>query len=151
MHALRLPLLLVALGCLGGCVMKHSLTIDTEPQGATIWVNDEKQPGLTPVTIPFTYYGGFDVRVEKEGYQSVATRLNVATELDGYPVVDLPLEILGGHKRFRRVVALTALPEGLDPESAKAIVGGARAFRAETHRAIKEPNTPGRQAPEILR
>ena len=35
-------------------------------------------PNPTPVVVPFTHYGRFDVRVEKVGYESVARELNVA-------------------------------------------------------------------------
>lgn len=151
MRAGRLPLLLLAAALLGGCAMKHTLTIDSKPSGAAIWVNGEKQAGTTPVEIPFTHYGYFDVRLEKAGHESVATTLHVATELDGYPLVDLPFDVLGGHKRFRQVVPLPPLPQNTTQAAAEAIAREGRAFRDAARRAAEEAGTPGRQAPEILR
>jgi hypothetical protein len=58
-------LLLIALVCLGGCI-RRSITITSQPAGALVWLNDE-EIGRTPVTVPFTYYGVYDVRLEHEG------------------------------------------------------------------------------------
>ena len=148
-----LPLLLAALAVLllGGCAMKRSVTIDSEPSGAEIWVNGEKQATTTPVTVPFSQYGYWDVRLEKKGYQSLATQVRVASQIDGYPVVDLPFEVLGGTRRFRRVVRMEPLPVGDEEARAARILEDARRLRDETHKAVAEPDTPGRQAPEFIR
>lgn len=155
MPAARLALLTLALTLLGGCAMKRTLTIDSNPSGATIWVNGVKQAGTTPVQVPFIYYGYFDVRVEKEGYQSVITELRVDSKIDGYPVVDLPFEVLGGHRRFNQVVTLKPLVDisdeaGFDPKTCPSLAN-ARRMRDETRKAVANPDLPGRQAPEILR
>ena len=56
---------------LGGCV-ERKLTINTEPQGALIVLNDE-EIGTSPVTVAFNWYGDYSVRINKEGYQSLNT------------------------------------------------------------------------------
>lgn len=144
-------LILLVAPLLAGCAMKRSITIDSNPTGAAIWVNGERQPGTTPVTVPFSQYGYWDVRLEKEGYQSIETQVRVRSQIDGYPVVDLPFEIIGGTKRFRRVVPMTPLPGGDQRARAQQILQDARALREETHRAAAEPETPGRQAPEFVK
>ena len=40
--------------------------------GATVWVNDV-EVGRTPVQADFKYYGTYDVRVRKDGYEPIAT------------------------------------------------------------------------------
>lgn len=130
-----LPTRLVAVALLGasllvgaGCSTSRTLEIVTDPPGATIWVDQVKQAGVTPVEIPFTHYRYFDVRVEKPGFVPVATQLRVPTELDGYPLVDLPLELTGGRKRWTRTIELTPLPPRPGPAQARATLEDARAF-----------------------
>lgn len=69
-----LALLTVGLGVcllLSGCV-ERKLTINTEPQGALIILNDE-EIGISPVTVSFEWYGDYWVRISKEGYESLNT------------------------------------------------------------------------------
>ena len=60
-----------------GCV-ERNLTINTEPQGALIILNDE-EIGTSPVTVSFEWYGDYWVRIRKDGYES----LNTHRELKG--------------------------------------------------------------------
>ena len=41
--------------------------------------------GTTPVRVPYVYEGRFDVRVEKEGYESAAVEVTTPTRLDAVP------------------------------------------------------------------
>ena len=149
----RLVLGLGAVLALGsGCAMQRTLEIDTQPSSARIWVNGALQPTTTPVVVPFTQYGRFDVRVEKEGYRSVATELHIPSQLDGYPLVDLPFEVLGGRRHIRRVVPLEPLAAQATAAEVEATRRRAEAFRERARREAAEPGTPTRQAPpEILR
>jgi hypothetical protein len=68
--------ILLALGLstglfLTGCV-ERKLTINTEPQGALVILNDE-EIGTSPVTVSFEWYGDYWVRISKEGYESLNT------------------------------------------------------------------------------
>ena len=56
---------------LTGCV-ERELTINTEPAGATVILNDE-QIGVSPVTVSFNWYGDYNVRITKEGYETLKT------------------------------------------------------------------------------
>lgn len=151
MRRAALALLVLVAPALGACAMKRSVTIDSVPSGATIWVNGEQQARTTPVTVPFSQYGYWDVRLEKQGYQSLSTQVRVASQIDGYPVVDLPFEILGGTRSFRRVLEMEPLPTGDHQRRVGDIMERANAFRDRTHEAVGEPETPGRQAPEFVR
>ena len=55
----------------GGCVERY-LTINTEPQGALVTLNDE-EIGTSPVTVSFNWYGDYNVRISKEGYETLKT------------------------------------------------------------------------------
>jgi len=59
---------LIASLFLGGCVERR-LTINTEPQGALVILNDE-EIGESPVTVNFNWYGDYWVRIRKEGYET---------------------------------------------------------------------------------
>ena len=70
----RLALCLVALVAslhLAGCV-ERKLTIFTEPQGALVTLNDE-EIGESPTTVNFQWYGDYNVRISKEGYETLST------------------------------------------------------------------------------
>jgi hypothetical protein len=56
---------------LGGCVERR-LTINTEPQGAVVVLNDE-EIGTSPVTVSFEWYGDYDVRISKERFETLKT------------------------------------------------------------------------------
>jgi hypothetical protein len=62
---------LIAAVILGGCV-ERKLTINTEPQGALVMLNDE-EIGESPVTVNFNWYGDYWVRIRKEGYETLDT------------------------------------------------------------------------------
>jgi hypothetical protein len=54
-----------------GCVERR-LTINTKPQGALVVLNDE-EIGTSPVTVPFNWYGDYNVRISKEGFATLKT------------------------------------------------------------------------------
>lgn len=63
--------LCVAIVIFAGCVERR-LTINTQPQGALVVLNDE-EIGASPVTVSFNWYGDYDVRISKEGFQTLKT------------------------------------------------------------------------------
>ena len=71
---------------LGGCV-ERKLTINTEPQGAIVVLNDE-EIGESPVTVSFQWYGDYWVRINKQGYET----LNTHHELKGPWYDDFPFD-----------------------------------------------------------
>jgi len=54
-----------------GCV-ERKLTINTEPKGALVVLNDE-EIGESPVTVNFNWYGDYSVRISKEGCETLNT------------------------------------------------------------------------------
>jgi len=61
-------------GCYGQ--VQRTITIDSEPEGARCWLNDN-EVGRTPVTVPFTWYGTYSVRLEHPGYEPLLAEATV--------------------------------------------------------------------------
>jgi hypothetical protein len=80
---------------LGGCV-ERTISITSEPSGALVYLNDE-EVGRTPVTVPFTYYGKYDVRLQKQGYTPLWTSGDAVAPWWEFPGPDLIAE-LGDNK-----------------------------------------------------
>lgn len=67
--ALRLVPVLLLVAALSGCT-ERKIVIESDPPGATVFV-DGKKVGVSPVEVPFEFYGTREFRLEKEGYQTV--------------------------------------------------------------------------------
>lgn len=68
----RIALLLLIVCCSVGCVERR-LLITSEPAGALVYLNDQ-EVGRTPLEVPFTWYGTYDVRLERSGYRTLHTQ-----------------------------------------------------------------------------
>jgi hypothetical protein len=67
-----------------GCV-ERKLTINTQPQEALVFLNDE-EIGVSPVTVSFNWYGDYYIRISKEGYETLKTnRMLEAPRHDKFP------------------------------------------------------------------
>jgi hypothetical protein len=70
------PLTLGLLLICTGCEVQRSLTIQTNPPGALVFLNDQ-EVGRGPVTRNFKWYGTYDVEVRAEGYETLRTQAKV--------------------------------------------------------------------------
>jgi len=77
---------------LTGCV-ERKLTINTEPPGALITLNDE-QIGVSPVTVAFNWYGDYNVRASKEGHETLETHRELKAPLHDWPGLDFIAQVL---------------------------------------------------------
>lgn len=91
-RTLVLSLSLLALTFLAGCVEKR-LTINTEPPGALVVLNDE-EIGVSPVTVPFEWYGDYSVRITKDGYETLTTHRELKTPAADWPPFDFVEDVL---------------------------------------------------------
>lgn len=82
---------MLALGS-AGCV-RRSLTIQTEPAGALVYLNDE-EVGQSPVTTDFTWYGDYDLIVRLDGYETLSTHFVVKRPWYQAPPIDFFAEVL---------------------------------------------------------
>jgi hypothetical protein len=83
---------LFSLLCLNGCV-ERLITVTTEPPGAILWLNGE-EVGATPVTVPFTWYGAYDVVIRKDGYETLKTAQDAPAPFYQWPGFDFISECL---------------------------------------------------------
>ncbi len=77
---------------LAGCV-ERKLMINTEPQGALVILNDE-EVGISPVTVSFNWYGDYQVRISKEGYETLNTNRQLKAPLHDHLPFDFFAQIL---------------------------------------------------------
>ena len=84
-------LLLLPLLCTG-CV-RRTISIITEPPGALVWLND-REVGRTPIEVEFLYYGTYDVRIVKDGYEPLITFGRADAPLWDMVGIDLAAELL---------------------------------------------------------
>ena len=84
-------LLLLPLLCTG-CV-RRTISIVTEPPGALVWLND-REVGRTPIEVEFLYYGTYDVRIVKDGYEPLITFGRADAPLWDMVGIDLAAELL---------------------------------------------------------
>ncbi len=88
-------ILLVCLFCVS-CV-ERTISITSEPAGALVYLNDQ-EVGRTPLTVPFMFYGTYDVRLEAEGFEPLWTKQKAKTPLWDMPGIDLLAEAVPGVK-----------------------------------------------------
>ena len=85
-----------------GCVERR-LTINTEPQGAMVLLNDE-EIGTTPATVSFSWYGDYNVTARKEGFETLKThRMLKGPWYDSFPFdffaqVIIPVRIVDSYE-----------------------------------------------------
>jgi hypothetical protein len=108
-----------------GCV-RRTITITTAPPGALVWVND-REVGRTPLEVEFLYYGRYDVRLEREGYEPLMTHGDAAPPLWDVIPLDLAAELLPLELRSRVRWHYDLTPRDDDPA---ALLERARRLRA---------------------
>jgi len=130
---------LTATGALNGCI-ERTLFITSEPTGALVHLNDV-EVGVTPVEVGFTWYGVYDVSIEKDGYEPLTTTAEAKSPAYELPVIDLFVDALPGtrHSDIHWSFTLTKADE--DPD---AVVERAKQMRAEAFEtaAIKPGDEP---------
>jgi len=104
-----------------GCVLR-SLTIDSEPSGAMVYLDDEPI-GETPVTTAFTYYGTRKITIEKtdvEGrllcerkivYEKIKPPLYQVFPFDFFSEIVLPVTLKDEHYLTYQLEPLKQLPK----------------------------------------
>ena len=95
------PLLVVGLIAtiiISGCV-ERQLTINTKPQGALVVLNDE-EIGQSPVMVSFNWYGAYNVRISKEGFETLKTH----RKLKGPWYDRFPFDFFAGVLSPKRIV-----------------------------------------------
>jgi len=74
-----------------GCV-ERMLNITSTPSGALVYVS-AVEVGRTPVRMPFTWYGDYDVVLRLDGYETLKTHHQVKPPVYEIPPLDLLSEL----------------------------------------------------------
>ena len=75
-----------------GCV-ERLIKITTAPPGALVWLNGE-EIGVTPLTVPFTWYGRYDLTLRKDGFQTIKTARETPVPFYQWPGIDFFSEVM---------------------------------------------------------
>ena len=75
-----------------GCLHRR-IFVTSDPPGATVSLNDV-DVGRTPVEVDFTYFGVYDVRLSKPGYEPIATSERASAPVYEWPGIDLLAEAI---------------------------------------------------------
>src|SRR5215212_5925052 len=104
--------LLLAVGCIG---VRRQLTVDSQPPGALVYVNGD-EVGRTPVTYDFTFYGTMDLRLRKEGFETLEDTPKVWAPWWQIPPIDLIAEAFPLTDRHALSYELTPKEQAAAPE-----------------------------------
>jgi len=121
----RACLISLATIVVAGCV-ERTISITSRPTGALVHLNDE-EVGRTPLKVPFTFYGVYDVRLEQAGYQPLLTTAEAKAPWWEAPGPDLLAELLP-HNSVNIVWNFEMQPKG-EPDD-EALIERARQMRA---------------------
>ena len=68
------------------------MTITSDPPGALVLISNVEK-GRTPLEMTFTWYGDYDIMLQREGCQTLKTHANLVPPWYEIPPVDLLSEI----------------------------------------------------------
>ncbi len=129
--SLSVPQCLVLAGlvvCVSGCV-RRTLTVNTEPQGALVYINDE-EIGRSPASTDFTWYGDYDIVIRKDGHETVQTHEKINAPWYQLIPFDFFAEVLWpGQIHDERFLSYT-LTQRVEP-SRDELIEAATAFREQ--------------------
>lgn len=93
-----------------GCI-RRVLMVRSEPEGAVVTI-DRQTVGQTPVAVPFTYYGTREIRLEKDGFETLETKERIRA-----PWYDIaPLSFFTAHFSLRERRDVRQLDYRLTPK-----------------------------------
>jgi hypothetical protein len=127
------PLLLLV-GCVG---VRRELTVESEPAGALVYINGD-EVGRTPLIHEFTYYGTMDVKLRKDGYETLEDRPRVWAPWWQVPPIDLFTESMSFTDRHRIAYELTPKEVGADPAE---LVRRGTELRGQLQSSVVHPTT----------
>jgi hypothetical protein len=105
----RAALLLLLALATTGCVERRMLVV-SDPPGATVFVNGENV-GLSPASVPFTWYGKYDITLVRDGYQTTTQQYKIHRPWFEFFPLDFGAEVLWpGHIQDNRTVEVQMAP-----------------------------------------
>lgn len=113
-RAMAIFLLAATAACSTGCVQRR-LMVRSDPPGATVYV-DDYEIGTTPIATNFTYYGKRQIRLVKDGYETLTVMQPIPMPWYEIPPLDLVSEcIVPGELRDTRTLCYSLKPQAVLP------------------------------------
>lgn len=113
------------------------MTITSDPPGSLVYMNDQEL-GRTPFTRDFYWYGNYDVKVRKDGYQTLQTVTEVNRPIYQWIPIDLLAELVPFWIHDRQHFNYALKPATTQPD-VKALLAEGESMRGELE---SSPNTP---------
>ena len=99
-------LLLVSSGC-----VQRRFIVRSQPEGAYVTI-DNQPIGTAPLSVPFTYFGTHEVKLEKDGYKTVKVQQRVdPTWYQVFPISLITENFAGREIRDERVLDFQLEPK----------------------------------------
>jgi hypothetical protein len=150
MHRLKwLGILLFAAGGLGCSRVQRTVSLNSDPPGALVILNDQ-EIGRTPVTRDFIWYGWYDLVLRKEGYKTLKTRAEVIAPVWQWVPFDLAAEFVPVRLKDRHELMFKLEPEAEPPtnedmlartEQLRIALQGSQFTRNPATRPVTRPST----------
>jgi len=110
------------------------MTITSDPPGAVVYVSNV-EVGRTPVTIPFLWYGDYDVILRLEGHNTLTTHAQINMPIYEYPPFDLLSEMAPWTYRDLRYLHYKLMP--LTPPNEEDLIQRAQAMEKRNLEPVK--------------
>jgi hypothetical protein len=125
LHALLPTCLLLLPGC-----VEQTLSIDSNPPGALVYLNDQ-EVGRTPLVRDFKWYGDYDIQVRQEGSQTLQTHQMLAAPVWNWMPFDLVASLLPFTLKDHKTLSYTLKPVDPSKDQAAPLVDRAEALRGQ--------------------
>ena len=94
-----------------GCVQRR-LIVRSIPEGAFVKIDDQSV-GATPLSVPYTYSGTRDIKLERDGYKTI----NVQQRIDPKWYETFPVSLVTENFAFREIRDERVLDFTMEPKS----------------------------------
>jgi len=129
-HRVLAALTYITLLTVAGCGVERVMTIDSDPPGALVYLNDT-EVGRTPLKRDFTWYGKYDVILRKEGYQPLQAKTDVNAPWWQWVPFDFFAELSPVRLTDRQHLHYALTPASTQPADANALIDRARNLQTE--------------------
>lgn len=135
----RMMLLLLLCASSSGCLHRR-MTIRTNPPGAQVYI-DGYEIGTTPCSTSFLYYGTRNIRLERDGYETLHVKQYIPAPWYEIPPLDFFAENLTpGEIRDERTLNYTMQPQLIVPTDQ--LLSRAEDLRRNTQAGTNAQNLP---------
>lgn len=139
---------LCLLVCAGGCVQRR-ITVRSNPPGALVYI-DKYEIGRTPCSVEYTYYGERQIKLVKDGFETLTVMQWIPPPWYEIPPLDFVSEtIVPNEIRDERTFTYQLVPTRVVPTNQ--LIGRAENLRQATKlERLAAPPPPPRLPPRVM-